>query len=74
MPSRHQDLTFNQLKIFYEEKGKLLNANFAKMLDFLTSDGKYNQLAFLFTDLREAIVNAFLCKPLHNKQYVVTPN
>ena len=50
MPSRHQDLTFNQLKIFYEENGKLLNANFAKTLDFLTSDGKYNQLAFLFAD------------------------
>jgi len=50
MPSRHQDLTFNQLKIFYEGKGKLLNVNFAKTLDFLTADGKYNQLAFLFAD------------------------
>jgi predicted HTH transcriptional regulator len=50
IPSRHQDLTFNQLKIFYEGKGKLLNANFAKTLDFLTADGKYNQLAFLFAD------------------------
>jgi len=48
--SLHQDLTFNQLKIFYEEKGKLLNAHFAKTLDFLTPDGKYNQLAFLFAD------------------------
>ena len=50
IPSRHKDLTFNQLKIFYEGKGKLLNANFAKTLDFLTTDGKYNQLAFLFAD------------------------
>ena len=50
IPSRHQDLTFNQLKIFYEEKGKLLNANFTKTLDFLTPDGNYNQLAFLFAD------------------------
>jgi len=50
IPARHQDLTFNQLKIFYEEKGKLLNANFAKTLDFLTIDGKYNQLAFMFAD------------------------
>jgi predicted HTH transcriptional regulator len=48
--SRHQDLTFSQLKIFYEEKGKLLNAHFAKTLDFLTPEGKYNQLAFLFAD------------------------
>ena len=36
--------------IFYEGKGKLLNAHFAKTLDFLTVDGKYNQLAFLFSD------------------------
>jgi len=50
IPSRHQDLTFNQLKIFYEEKGKLLNAHFAKTLDFLTPEGKYNLLAFLFAD------------------------
>ena len=50
IPSRHQDLTFSQLKIFYEEKGKLLNVNFAKTLDFLTPDGRYNQLAFLFAD------------------------
>jgi predicted HTH transcriptional regulator len=50
IPSRHQDLTFNQLKIFYEGKGKLLNAHFAKTLDFLMPDGKYNQLAFLFAD------------------------
>jgi len=32
------------------EKGKLLNVNFAKTLDFLTPDGRYNQLAFLFAD------------------------
>ncbi|GHT52932.1 hypothetical protein AGMMS49982_14490 [Bacteroidia bacterium] len=49
-PSRHQDLTFNQLKIFYEGRGILLNSQFAKNLDFLTPDGKYNQLAYLFAD------------------------
>ncbi|MDR3244182.1 MAG: putative DNA binding domain-containing protein [Elusimicrobiota bacterium] len=51
IPSRHQDLTFNQLKIFYEEKGKLLNSNFAKSLDLLLPDGKYNQLAYMFSDI-----------------------
>lgn len=50
MPSRHQDLTFNQLKIFYEGKGKILNNNFAQSLDFIMPNGKYNQLAFLFAD------------------------
>ncbi|MDR2835586.1 MAG: putative DNA binding domain-containing protein [Bacteroidales bacterium] len=49
-PSRHQDLTFNQLKIFYEGRGIILNSQFAKTLDFLTTDGKYNQLACLFAD------------------------
>jgi len=48
--SRHQDLTFSQLKIFYEGKGILLNQHFAKTLDLTTPDGKYNQLAYLFAD------------------------
>jgi predicted HTH transcriptional regulator len=50
MPSRHQDLEFTQLKLYYGLKNKPLNANFARTLDFLTPDGKYNILAFLFAD------------------------
>ncbi|MDR1695053.1 MAG: putative DNA binding domain-containing protein, partial [Endomicrobium sp.] len=45
-----QDLTFAQLKIYYAEKGKELNEHFAKNLDFLTPEGKYNQLANMFAD------------------------
>lgn len=48
--SFHQDLTFKQLKIYYEEHGKALNGQFAKTLDFFTPEGKYNILAFLFAD------------------------
>ena len=48
--SPHQDLTFEQLHIYYQEHGKRLNANFAKNLDLLTPDGKYNLNAFLFAD------------------------
>jgi len=48
--SRHQDLTFNQLKIFYEGKGVVLNQHFAKTLDLTVPDGKFNQLAYLFAD------------------------
>jgi len=48
--SRHQNLTFNQLKIFYEGKGIILNQQFAKTLDLTVADGQYNQLAFLFAD------------------------
>ena len=45
-----QELTFNQLKIYYEGQGLQLNENFLKNLDLLTSDGKYNYNAFLLAD------------------------
>jgi len=50
MPSRRQDLEFGQLRLYYELKKKPLNDNFAQTLDFLTPDGKYNMVAFLFAD------------------------
>ena len=45
--SPRQDLTFAQLKIYYEENGLTLNENFAKTLELLTADGKYNYNAYL---------------------------
>lgn len=48
--SPRQDLTFAQLKIYYEENGLRLNENFAKNLELLTDDGKYNYNAYLFAD------------------------
>ena len=48
--SPRQDLTFAQLRIFYEENGFKLNDNFAKNLELLTEDGKYNYNAYLFAD------------------------
>ena len=54
--SRHQDLTFNQLKIFYEGRGILLNHQFAKTLDLLAPDGKFNFLAWLFADANRVSV------------------
>ena len=50
LESPRQDLTFRQLKIYYEENGMKLNDNFAKNLNLLTSDGKYNYNAFLLAD------------------------
>ena len=50
MPSKHQDLEFKQLKLYYALKDKPLNDNFTRTLDFLTQDGKYNMVAFLFAD------------------------
>lgn len=42
IPSPRQDLSFAQLKIYYEELGKPLNSQFAKTLELLTPDGRYN--------------------------------
>lgn len=48
--SPRQALTFNQLKIYYEEHGLKLNDNYLQNLDLLTSEGKYNYNAFLLAD------------------------
>lgn len=48
--SLRQDLTFRQLHIYYESKGLHLNENFAKNLELLTPDGKYNYVAYLLAD------------------------
>ncbi|MHA8091930.1 RNA-binding domain-containing protein [Aquirufa regiilacus] len=43
-------LTFEQLKIYYNEKGKTLNEQFESILKFRTSKGDYNILAYLMSD------------------------
>lgn len=48
--SPKQDLTFSQLKIYYEEKGFAINNNFLRQLDLYTDDGKYNYNAYLLAD------------------------
>ena len=48
--SQRQDLTFEQLKIYYEERGLRLNEKFASNLELLTIDGKYNYVAYLMAD------------------------
>ena len=48
--SHRQDLTFEQLKIYYEEMGLKLNEKFASNLELLTEDGKYNYVAYLMAD------------------------
>lgn len=48
--SPKQELTFSQLKIYYEEKGFNINNNFLKQLDLYTTDGKYNYNAYLLAD------------------------
>jgi len=48
--SPRQDLTFAQLKIYYEARKLNLNDNFAKNLELLTEDGRYNYVAYLMAD------------------------
>ena len=48
--SPRQNLTFRQLKIYYEEAGYTVGENFLQNLDFYLSDGKFNYLAYLMAD------------------------
>jgi ATP-dependent DNA helicase RecG len=49
--SPRQDLTFGQLKIYYEAVGKTLNSQFIKNLELLTDEGKFNYVAYLMADV-----------------------
>ncbi|HQI46658.1 MAG TPA: putative DNA binding domain-containing protein, partial [Bacteroidales bacterium] len=48
--SPRQDLTFEQLQIYYQETGKPININFRKNLELLTDDGKLNLVGYLLAD------------------------
>ena len=48
--SNRQDLSFEQLRIYYDERGKKLNDNFKRTLELLTDEGKYNYVAYLLAD------------------------
>ena len=50
IPSPRQDLTFNQLRIYYEEKGMHLNDRYQRTLELLTDDGRLNYVAYLLAD------------------------
>jgi len=48
--SHRQDLSFEQLKIYYETKGLNLSDKFAKNLELLTQDSELNYVAYLMAD------------------------
>jgi hypothetical protein len=56
--SPNQNLTFEQLKIYYEGVNKTLNQQFVSNLELLTEDGKYNYVAYLLADVNGMSVNA----------------
>ncbi|WMN13030.1 ATP-binding protein [Marivirga salinae] len=49
--SNKQELSFEQLKIYYEERGLKLNKNYAQNLELLTEDGQFNYVAYLLSDV-----------------------
>ena len=48
--SNRQDLSFEQLRIYYDERGKRLNDNFKRSLELITKEGEYNYVAYLLAD------------------------
>jgi len=48
--SPRQDLTFSQLRIYYEEMKHPLNENYLRNLELLTEDGSLNYVAYLLAD------------------------
>ncbi len=48
--SLRQDLSFEQLKIYYNESGFTLGDKFAVNLELLTESGDYNYVAYLLSD------------------------
>lgn len=49
--SPNQNLTFEQLKIYYEGANKALNQQFTSNLELLSEEGQYNYVAYLLADL-----------------------
>ncbi len=48
--SNRQDLRFEQLRIYYDESGKMLNDNFKRTLELLAKEEQYNYVAYLLAD------------------------
>jgi len=48
--SPKKDITFEQLKIYYQEVGFVLNDKFASNLELLNPDSEYNYAAYLLSD------------------------
>ena len=67
-----QDLSFEQLKIYYETKSRTLNQQFAANLELLTEDGKYNYVAYLLSDVN--VVSIKIAKYAGTNRYDLIEN
>lgn len=52
-----QDLSFTQLKIYYEGIGYTFNQNTFKQFNFILSSGEFNYLAYLLSDQNALVFN-----------------
>lgn len=52
-----KNLTFTQLKIYYEEIGYELNENTLNQLNFKMENGEFNYLAYLLSDQNSLVIN-----------------
>lgn len=68
--SHRQDLTFEQLKIYYEEKGIKLNDKFASNLELLNEDGFYNYVAYLLADTNGTSIKVAKYKGLDKQDLI----
>ena len=55
--SPKQELTFRQLRIYYDEIGFEFQENTLKQLDLLLEDGRFNYLAYLLSDQNALVYN-----------------
>ena len=52
-----KDLSFTQLKIYYEEIGYEINPNLYNQLNFKLESGEFNYLAYLLSDQNSLVIN-----------------
>ena len=71
--SNRQDLTFAQLKIYYEARGLKLNEQFASNLELLTFDGSFNYVAYLMADSNGTSIKVAKYRGL-NKVHLIENN
>lgn len=70
-----QDLSFEQLNIYYQGVGKPLNRNFSKNLELVTEEGDFNYVAYLLSDKNSTSIKIAKYdgisreKLLENKEY-----
>ncbi len=71
--SNKQDLTFEQLRIYYQEQGLTLNEHFATTLEFLTEDGAYNYVAYLMADNNSTSIKVARYSGLDRSDLIESP-